>query len=271
MPLEAAREHWQHCPECRRRLAALAHAVLSGSEDIPCAECQGHWPALLHARLEGRSATGPLRLVAAHLAHCHACSESFEALLQAVSLEEQGALEEPPGYPRFDLSFLERKPLWTPADASRQAARQVRQLAEEVALRVRVLKRGLEASFTGLPTGLRPVPVAVQATRRGSRAPGQRLSLPDPAANVAVTLTVQAAGAGRSHLSVELRELEPDRPLPRARASLLSSSGQEVVPLRQGRATFAGLEPAHYVLEMLVASSDGAERVWRLPIDVQAL
>ena len=268
--LEATREHWQRCPHCRARFASLARALLSASDEITCAECQAHWPALVDARLAGKRAPGRLRLADAHLALCGVCGDAFAALLQTLRQEEQGALEEPPTYPRFDLSFLAGRPLWAPAPTPPDPTRQVRQLVAGAALCVRVLRSPLQASFASLAAGLRPVPVALPATRRGPGAQGQRLSLPDPAANVTIALTVQAAGQGRSHLSVEVRELEPDRPLPGARASLASRSGQEMVPLREGRATFAGLDPAHYVLEVAAPSPEGPERLWVLPISVEA-
>ncbi len=268
--LKAAADHCRRCPKCLDRFLGLARAVLSLQEEITCAECRAAWPALLETRRGHEGTPDRLRLAEAHLSRCQPCSRAFASLSELLRLEELGALEEPASYPRFDLSFLAPAPLWSRSATPDRAGREVRELIQGTALRARVLRRGLAASFVGLAGGLRPVPMAAQATRGSSTARGERLVLADPGANVSITLSLQGAGKGRCHLGIEVHEREPDRPL-EGRVSLRGDSGEEVTPLSEGRATFADLGPAHYVLEVLIPSPGGTERRWRLPITVEVV
>ncbi len=268
--LRAIASHCRRCPTCWRHLAGLAEAILSFREEVTCAECEAAWPALLEARRGPGRHRDHLRRAKAHLSRCQDCNTAFFTLSQLLQLEEQGRLEEPVSYPRFDLSFLVPTPLWTPAAAAAGAAREVRELVRGAALRARVLGRGLAAAFTGLPAGLRPVPIAAQAIRGGPVARGERLVLADPDANVSIILSLQGAGRGRCHLGIEVRDLDADCPL-QGRVSLRGGSGEEITPLSEGRAIFADLGPAHYVLDVLIPSPGGVERWWRLPISLEVV
>lgn len=274
-PLEPARlkavaDHCRRCPMCLDRLASLARAVLSLQEQITCAECRAAWPALLETRPGDEGTPDHLRHAEAHLSRCQPCSRAFASLSELLRLEELGALEEPASYPRFDLSFLAPAPLWSRSATPDRAGREVCELIQGPALGARVLRRGLAASFVGLVGGLRPVPMAAHATRGSPTARGERLVLADPGANVSITLSLQAAGKGHCHLGIEVRQLEPDRPL-QGTAGLRSASGEEVTPLCEGRATFADLGPAEYELDVLAPTSDGIARRWRLPITLEVV
>lgn len=248
----------------------------TSDRDQAAEECRRAANALATGRVE--DAWAALDGLRGHMASCPACYARLVQLGQSVlswgpqmlSLEAAGQLEEPEHYPRFDLAFLRPPEVWaTPAKG------RVRQLAEGVTLRARVLKRKARASFEGLPPWLSPAPAPAYAAagptrgeQRGAR--GQVLSLPDWETNVRVTLTMSATREGKGRLSVQVCELESGRPLESLHISLRGSAGRESTPARAGRASFGELDADQYILTIRMTEPGEANPEWRLPITLEA-
>ncbi|HEY4688705.1 MAG TPA: hypothetical protein VIK33_05290, partial [Anaerolineae bacterium] len=204
---------------------------------------------------------------------------SDEALFRALArIEDVYQLDEPPAYPHFELDRIAppaQRALWRSASPAEGAGRFVRQLAGDVELRVKVYRRKMEASFRGLTDWLSAsvtpahTPVFVPARRSGKTGKGEVLSLPDREGNLSITLAVEAAGQGKAHLGVEVRDLNTDQPIERAQVSLRYARGAEVIHTQGGKATFVGLEPAEYTIEVKPARGAQAGRVWQLTITLE--
>lgn len=283
--LDAEREHLARCPACHEKFVQLARAVLSNTEEIPCAECRVHWPNLIEIELRHKALTEELQLAKHHMTWCHTCAEEYAQFLELMRLEELGQLEEPKHYPDFDLSFLSPDPppeVWrtTALQSPEDASQRVRQLAKGIELRIKVYKYKMNASFEGLTGWLSSsvmwarAPV-VEPVRRGGKkkrvGKGQVLSLPDPEGNLEITLAVQNAGKGRSHLSIELREVRSGRPVEWAKVNLRYAGGEEETRTRaRGKATFQELEPGEYTIEIKPTKGEKAEQLWRFTITLES-
>ncbi len=229
--LQASREHLIHCVTCLKKVTQLASVVL-GREDV---------------------------------------------LMWALTrLEELDQLKEPLSYPQLDFSFL-RQPVWTSSMyISREGSSQrIRELAE-IKLSAKIDKRKMSASFEGLSgslsssitSGRTPV---VEPMRRGQKGGlGQTLTLPDREGNIQITVAVQAASEGTSHLSVEAREMESERPLMHTQVTLHRPDGNESAPLRQGKARFIGLDPGYYTIEVRPTEGEKANQIWRFTITLES-
>ena len=109
--------HLPGCPTCRQRLAHLAQAVLAPQvAPITCQECETWLPEYVQTQLESGDPKRSFPQVAAHLAHCLDCQRTYREMAAMSELALRGALPQPVGYRRPDLSFL--RPAPSPKDFS---------------------------------------------------------------------------------------------------------------------------------------------------------
>jgi len=263
--IDAERGFRGHCWVCRRGLGQLASAVVGAQGEMTCAECRAHWPGLGDAESGPEPARREALEARQHMARCPACREEYAYSVGISRLEEEGRLPEPEHYPLFDLAFLGRS-AWQPA-AAREA---VRQLAAGIELRVKLLRRRASASFEGLAGWLlpRPEPASLGVRGKGGRS-SDLVSLPDPEADLRIILAAQSARSGKANLTIEVRERASDTPLPQVRMTLHGSTGREVVEGRDGKATFVGLAPDRYVVEVRCATPRNGWQLWRLPVTIE--
>lgn len=242
--MQAEREHLLHCPQCQKQIARLAGEIL-GEE-------------ALH-------------------------------FLEFIYLEDMGRLKTPPSYPEFNLSFLtpssppiSQPQIWRTAGLPLPggAGRQIRQLAEGIELRINIYKRKMDASFEGLTGWLSSsvmparAPVVAPVWRGGQKkrtGKGQVLSLPDPEGNLEITLAVQAAHRGKSHLKIEVSEAESGRPLERVRINLRHATGSQALHTRAGKAVFYELAPDRYTIEVKPVGKGEVSQEWHFDITLESI
>lgn len=104
-------QHLLACPTCRQRLARLAQAVLAPQvAPITHQECETWLPEYVQTQLAGGDPQRSFPQVAAHLVHCPRCQRTYRDMLAMSKLALSGALPQPVGYHRPDLSFLRPAP-----------------------------------------------------------------------------------------------------------------------------------------------------------------
>lgn len=267
---QEAEDHLLSCAVCQTRIDQFTRAILSMAEDeIPCAECGSRLHAYVEAELDGQDMGHELPLLKAHLERCPDCSVEYQILRESLLMLREGTLPEPSPYPVFDTSFLQARepsvaprPIWL----TEAVEQEVRRLFTEISITI----GRTAASFGQLAAPLTPQPVPVGAMREERRPEGeealQLLELPDPEANLAIELTVGPVTADKAAVSVEIGQMSPEQPIPRARVTLYDAEHQLLASTLSGddgTAAFDDMDAGRYFIEIKHAG-----QVWELPVSL---
>lgn len=253
--LPAAYRHLAGCPACQDYLARFRRAILSlDPDEVTCAEVRAS---------VARASAGHADRVRRHLAVCPACAVEGMAWERLGHLQAQGALNEPPRYPTFDLSFLpqpQAAPIW------QQIAGGVRRLGYEVPAALALTRRSLGSPLPGLTLSLAAAP-ALRRTA-GERNAENLVSLAVADADLDVRILLHVSKAEHAPwLAVGMSLLSSGQTLHGERISLCDTVGQaqEIKTVRAGEseAHFGEVETGHYLVRV-----EYSGRLWELPLSL---
>lgn len=229
----------------QRRGTRRLQVVLS--DELTCQACRTRLTEYAQAQDLAMPMTPELEEVGRHLMHCEECSAGYAALQtlsQAGEIDELTAIP----VPEPDLSFLQPVPsvvssLWRQVEAAR------RQLVADIEIAI----SRAAVQFQVLPGSLVPQPIPIPVLRDPTATgPAQRLTLPDPAGNLAFELTI---GPLADHAQVALGVFRADsqQPVAQVAVTLLNAQRQRLRRVDtgpDGRAVFGDLPPGRYGVQI---------------------
>ena len=243
--------------------------TILGSDDVESPECQVceiRIHAYVDAELEGEDAAKRYPAIQAHLESCTRCREAYEEVKRLLLQEQQGQFLEPPIEPAFDFSYLDtiepKVSMWERVD---RLGKEI----DRLVVQVRLVISQQVASFSPLPSPLKPSWVEVPALRGDAAEPDkdlQHLFLPSPERDVQLRLLVGPASEGVIALGLQMTRSSSDQPVARARVMLRDEKGRVLVgdlTDSEGRVAFPRIGSGSYLLE-----ARHKDQAWELPISI---
>jgi hypothetical protein len=235
----------------------FARALLTAQEEaLTCADCEMTLADYVDAEVAGDQAATLFPDIARHLQRCPYCARTAHDLRALVLLASDATLPQPRTVPQFDLSFITREPVVTPAPLAVQWQR----LTDSVSRLIGAIQIQLGqtvASFTALPTGLTPT-LAPALAQRGAASSDptfvEAVAVPDEAENRLVRISLAPVQAGRGALLLEVNTLTPPAPISRAQVTLNDGNGdllESVATQPDGTVVFRELDPGAYQIQVL--------------------